>query len=100
MLQLSGKLGHQFLPIISIPDPYQKTMNREEQIKDYNYADFDDNALGHVMKWAGNQPELGKRAPDFPLWKLEEDGETLTETTLLTVIKENPLTIVEFGSFS
>lgn len=75
-------------------------MNREEQILDYNYNDFDDNALGHVMKWAGNQPELGKRAPDFPLWKLEEDGKTLTETTLLDVIKENPLTIVEFGSFS
>ncbi|MFK7804775.1 MAG: hypothetical protein AB8G95_24275 [Anaerolineae bacterium] len=75
-------------------------MNREEQILDYNYPDFDDNALSHVMKWVGNQPELGKRAPDFPIWQLEEDGETLTETTLLTVLKENPLTIVEFGSFS
>ena len=75
-------------------------MNREEQILDYNYPDFDDNALGHVIKWQGNQPELGKPAPDFPLWKLEEDGKTLTETTLKAVLKENPLTIVEFGSFS
>ena len=74
-------------------------MNREEQIAKYNYPDFDDNALSHVLKWIPNQPELGKKAPDFPLWHLSDDGE-LTETTLHAVFKQNKLTIVEFGSIS
>ena len=75
-------------------------MNREEQILDYNYPDFDDNALSHVMKWAGNQPDLGKKVPDFPIWELGEDGSTLTETTLLEVLGKNSLTVLEFGSFT
>ena len=76
-------------------------MNREEQIADYNYADFDDNALSHVMKWVGNMPNLGKKAPDFPLWKLTDDEENpLEETTLMAVIKQHKLTIVEFGSLT
>lgn len=76
-------------------------MNREEQILDYNYPDFDDNAISHVMKWVGNQPPLGKKVPDFPLWRLTDAADNpLEETSLLAVIKQHKLTIVEFGSFT
>lgn len=77
------------------------TMTSEEQILDYNYTDFDDSALAHIMKWIGNQPPLGKKAPDFPLWRLTDDADNpLEETSLMAVIKQNKLTIVEFGSFT
>lgn len=76
-------------------------MNRGEQIRDYNYPDFDDNALEHVMQWMSDQPPLGKKAPDFPLWLLTDDADNpLEETTLMAVIKQHKLTIVEFGSFT
>lgn len=76
-------------------------MNREEQIIDYNYADFDMNALAHVMKWVKHQPSVGEKVPDFPIWLLTEDeANPLEETTLTAVLKQNPLTIVEFGSFT
>ncbi len=76
-------------------------MNREEQIRDYNYADFDDNSLQHVIQWASQQPPLGKKGPDFPLWELTADAnEPLKETSLMAVLKQNRLTIVEFGSFT
>ena len=76
-------------------------MNREEQIIDYNYADFDENALSHVMKWVGNQPSVGDKVPDFPIWLLTDDEENpLKETTLTAVLKQHALTIVEFGSFT
>ena len=76
-------------------------MNRDEQIRDYNYPDFDDSALAHVIEWAGTQPPLGKKAPDFPLWhRTDDDDNQLAETTLMDVIKQNKLTIVEFGSFT
>jgi len=76
-------------------------MTRDEQILDYNYSDFDDNALSHVIKWAGDQPPLGKKAPDFPLWQLTDDVDNpLEETTLLAAIGQQKLTIVEFGSFT
>ena len=77
------------------------TMTREEQIRDYNYADFDDNALAHAMGRMSNQPPLGKKAPDFPLWRLTDDADNLLkETTLMDVIRQHKLTIVEFGSFT
>ena len=76
-------------------------MNRDEQIRDYNYADFDDDALAHVEQWASEQPPLGKKGPDFPLWELTTDAnDLLVETTLMAVLKQHRLTIVEFGSFT
>lgn len=77
------------------------TMNREEQILDYNYSDFDDSALAHIINWVGNQPPLGKKGSDFPIWQLTDDAENpLEETTLMAVIKQHQLTVVEFGSFT
>jgi len=76
-------------------------MTRDEQILDYNYSDFDDNALAHIIEWVGNQPPLGKKAPDFPLWHLTDDADNLLEeTSLMAVIKQHKLTVVEFGSFT
>ena len=76
-------------------------MNREEQIRDYNYPDFDDNSLAHVIKWASEQVPLGKKGPDFPLWELTSDADDpLVETTLMAVLKQHRLTVVEFGSFT
>lgn len=75
--------------------------NRDEQILDYNYSDFDDGALAHIMNWMSNQPDLGKKGPDFPIWQLTDDADNpLEETTLMEVIKQQRLTIVEFGSFT
>ena len=39
---------------------------REKQIFDYNFTDFDDSALVHIINWVGNQPPLCKNGPDFP----------------------------------
>lgn len=40
-------------------------------------------------------PPLGKPGPDFPLFRLEGD-----ETGLHALLKEQPYTVVEFGSFT
>jgi len=68
-------------------------MNQGDLLTRYNYDAF---TPDNVLPWLNfaNSPELGKPAPDFPLWQLAG-----TETSLGAVCKQNRLTVVEFGSF-
>ena len=69
-------------------------MNEQDLITRYNYDEF---VPAKFMPWMrfDESPELGVKAPDFPLWQL--DG---TETSLSAIWKENLFTVVEFGSFT
>ncbi len=76
-------------------------MNQQEMIKRYNYADFTEEWFIFARQFFADVPQLGKKAPDFPLWQVTDDKENpLVETTLLTILKQNKLTVVEFGSFT
>lgn len=60
----------------------------------YNYDDF---TPEKVLPWLTFEasPPLGRPAPDFPLWHLDESA-----TTLSAIWRQNLLTVVEFGSFT
>jgi hypothetical protein len=60
----------------------------------YNYDSFVPEKFGPWMRFH-ESPPLGKPAPDFPLWDLDEN-----ETSLSQVWSQHSLTIVEFGSFT
>ena len=78
-------------------------MNREEKIREYNIAHLVPELMQKLRKrgWIGNFPTLGKKGPDFPVWKLPDTGNELDEpTNLMSIIKQNKLTIVKFGSFT
>ena len=63
-------------------------------IERYNYDAF---VPENFMPWMrfGESPKLGEKAPDFPLWTLDE-----VETSLSAIWKANLFTVVEFGSFT
>lgn len=69
-------------------------MSGSDLISRYNYDEFIPNKFEPWMNF-GSSPELGRQAPDFPLWDLDQ-----TETTLFHIISQNQYTIVEFGSFT
>lgn len=62
----------------------------------YHYDAFLTENFEPILAQWSRSPALGEPAPDFPLWRLEDRG----ETTLLSICKENAFTVVEFGSFT
>ncbi len=60
----------------------------------YNYDAFVPEKFGPWLNFE-NSPPLGKPAPDFPLWTLDEK-----ETRLSVIWKGHLYTIIEFGSFT
>ena len=64
-------------------------------VEKYNYPIF---SKAHYQPWMrfDVSPPILQRAPDFPLWKLE-DG---SEMPLSAVWSAHKFTIVEFGSFT
>ncbi len=69
-------------------------MNNDELLTLYNYDEF---VPEKFMRWMrfDESPQLGDRAPDFPLWHL--DG---SETRLSEIWSASLYTVVEFGSFT
>ena len=67
---------------------------KDELTLAYNYDEF---VPAKFMPWMqfATSPELGKKAPDFPLWDLDEK-----QTSLSQIVNQYPYTIVEFGSFT
>lgn len=68
--------------------------SQQNLIERYNYDEFRVPKFTEFMSFSSS-PDLGTKAPDFPLWSLESE-----ETSLLAIIKQNLLTVVEFGSFT
>ena len=60
----------------------------------YNYTTFHRDAFTPLMRW-DISPPIGEKAPDFPLWTLDE-----TETSLSALWEQHKYLIVEFGSFT
>ncbi len=60
----------------------------------YNYDEFIPAKFEPWMRFESSPP-LGKPAPDFPLWHLNE-----RETRLSVIWSQHTYTIVEFGSFT
>lgn len=69
-------------------------MEKQEFINTYNYDAFTPAKVNRWMRF-DESPPLGEKAPDFPLWNLEERA-----TRLSTIWSRNTLTVVEFGSFT
>lgn len=72
-------------------------MNNEtdlELLASYNYDAFVPEKFEPWMRFDAS-PELGSPGPDFPLWDLERNEQSLHE-----IISENLYTVVEFGSFT
>lgn len=63
-------------------------------ITGYNYDEFIPAKYVPWMRFS-ESPKLGEKAPDFPLWTLDEE-----ETSLSAIWKANMFTVVEFGSFT
>ncbi len=61
----------------------------------YNYTRFVLEEIRPIMGWE-HTPQIGKSGPDFSLW----NSETKEEVSLRALIRENQLTVVEFGSFT
>ena len=78
-------------------------MNREQKIQEYNITNLSPEGMKMMRErgWVGKFPTLGEKGADFPLWALPDEGNTLDEpTSLMSIIKQNRLTIVKFGSFT
>ena len=60
----------------------------------YNYDTFVPGKFERWMNFSASPP-LGKTVPDFPLWHLDT-----RPTTLIQVLSQSVLTVVEFGSFT
>jgi hypothetical protein len=69
-------------------------MDNNYLISQYNYDSFIPEKFKPLMRF-DQSPELGKIAPDFPLWDLYQ-----RKTSLHEVVSQNHFTIVEFGSFT
>lgn len=68
--------------------------SNQNLVERYNYDEFRVPKFTEFMSFSSS-PELGAKAPDFPLWSLDNE-----ETSLLAIAKQNLLTVVEFGSFT
>lgn len=69
-------------------------MTDNNLITAYNYDSFVPEKYERWLNFESSLP-LGKIVPDFNLWDLDE-----LQTTLLTEVNRNPLTFIEFGSFT
>lgn len=67
---------------------------KDELTTRYNYDSFVPEQFGPWMNFEASPP-LGQKAPDFPLWTLDE-----RQTTLMTTLSNHDLSVVEFGSFT
>ena len=69
-------------------------MTNKDLIARYNYDEF---IASKVFPWLQFEasPALGQKAPDFPLWHLDDQ-----ETRLSEIWSAHTYTIVEFGSFT
>ena len=65
----------------------------------YNYDEF---TREKVSPWLNfeNSPPLGRPAPDFPLWILDDGRQDSYQTSLREIWSKHTYTIVEFGSFT
>jgi len=70
-------------------------MTNDDLIARYNYDSFTPDKFGPWMRF-NESPNVGDSAPDFPLWRMEDQS----ETSLKAIIAENRFTVVEFGSFT
>jgi hypothetical protein len=70
-------------------------MTEQDMMTRYNYHSF---TTDNVKPWLNfdNSPPLGQKAPDFPLWHMEDGA----ETRLSEVWSQHLYTVVEFGSFT
>ncbi len=69
-------------------------MQEPTLITQYNYDEFVPAKFEPWLNFA-NSPALGEKAPDFPLWTLDEE-----EIRLSDVWSQHVYTVVEFGSFT
>ena len=67
----------------------------DDLVARYNYDEFVPEKFEPWMNFAAS-PRLGQTAPDFPLWRLTDGG----ETRLSTIWSAFQYTVVEFGSFT
>jgi hypothetical protein len=70
-------------------------MQNDELTQRYNYASFIPENFEQWLNFEASPP-IGQPAPDFPLWRLENQQ----QTSLQDVWKSNAFTVVEFGSFT
>lgn len=78
-------------------------MDREEKIREYNVTHLSAEGMQKMRQrgWVGKFPNLGEKGADFPLWKMPETGTELEQpTSLMSIVEQNKLTIVKFGSFT
>lgn len=70
-------------------------MTGSELLASYNYDEF---TVEKYTPWMGfdRSPTLGERGPDFPLWRMEDQAETM----LSVLWAEHRFLVVEFGSFT
>lgn len=69
-------------------------MTHDDLLSRYNYDEFVPAKFEPWMRFEASPP-LGKPAPDFPLWHLNE-----RETQLSAIWSQHAYTIIEFGSFT
>ncbi len=69
-------------------------MANQELLLQYNYDEFVPEKFTRWMNFESS-PIIGKPAPDFPVWNLDQ-----SETRLSDIWSEHTLTVVEFGSFT
>ncbi|MCP4428714.1 MAG: hypothetical protein GY803_29865 [Chloroflexi bacterium] len=70
-------------------------MSQNDLLARYNYSSF---TPQNVFPWMqfDQSPPIGKKAPDFPLQRLEDSDITM----LSDIWSQHLYTIVEFGSFT
>ncbi len=78
-----------------IADYVENNMTNDDLATRYNYDEF---TAEKVFPWMAfdDSPPVGRQAPDFPLWQLEDQG----ETSLSEIWKRHSFTLLEFGSFT
>jgi hypothetical protein len=69
-------------------------MDNKDLLTKYNYDSFVPENFGPWMRF-DQSPPVGVKAPDFPLWDIDEK-----QTCLSEIWSQNSYTIVEFGSFT
>ncbi|MBI5291362.1 MAG: hypothetical protein HY872_05740 [Chloroflexi bacterium] len=69
-------------------------MTDSDLLARYNYDEFIPAKFEPWLRFESSPP-LGKPAPDFPLWHLNE-----RETQLSAIWSQHAYTIIEFGSFT
>lgn len=70
-------------------------MDEQELLTRYNYDEF---VPAKFEPWLNfeSSPPLGQPAPDFPLWRMDDQR----ETSLSAIVAAHRYTVVEFGSFT